>query len=334
MTTRTLRLLRAGLLATALCSALHAQAAVDCPATPAPASAEQTDAARRDARDQGFLWRISKAGRTSWLYGTIHVGRFGWTFPGPQVEAALRASDTIALEIDTLDAEMQRRLQQALVEPSGGPYAAVSALPAELRARLQRVSAAECVPADLLDPLPPAFATGVLAGLTVRRDGLDAAYGVDNALAARGHREQRSVVSLETPELQVAAMRVPGTPAETLQSVATALDDIEGDRARPLLRRVAQLWADGDWSTFSAYASWCDCMNTAAERAEMKRILDDRNPGMAAKVDALHLGGHTVFAAVGALHMIGPTGLPALMARRGYRVERIVYQQKPQETRP
>jgi len=30
-----------------------------------------------------------------------------------------------------------------------------------------------------------------------------------------------------------------------------------------------------------------------------------------------------VFAAVGSLHMIGPKGLPALLAERGYRIERI-----------
>jgi uncharacterized protein YbaP (TraB family) len=66
----------------------------------------------------------------------------------------------------------------------------------------------------------------------------------------------------------------------------------------------------------------------------MKRVLDDRNPGLAASIDALHLGGKRVFAAVGSLHMIGPRGLPALLARRGYRVEPIVPSNKPPETTP
>jgi hypothetical protein len=30
-----------------------------------------------------------------------------------------------------------------------------------------------------------------------------------------------------------------------------------------------------------------------------------------------------VFAAVGALHMVGPLGLPKLMAERGYSVQRV-----------
>ena len=32
-------------------------------------------AAAQRATDHGLLWRIEKDGRTSWLYGTIHVAR-------------------------------------------------------------------------------------------------------------------------------------------------------------------------------------------------------------------------------------------------------------------
>jgi uncharacterized protein len=56
----------------------------------------------------------------------------------------------------------------------------------------------------------------------------------------------------------------------------------------------------------------------------MKRALDDRNPALAEHIDALHQSGKQVFAAVGSLHMFGPLGLPALMAKRGYRVERVL----------
>ena len=43
-------------------------------------------------------------------------------------------------------------------------------------------------------------------------------------------------------------------------------------------------------------------------------------------IDRLHASGQRVFAAVGALHMPGPTGLPALLARRGYQVERVAFE--------
>ena len=69
-------------------------------------------------------------------------------------------------------------------------------------------------------------------------------------------------------------------------------------------------------------------MRTKADRTAMKRLLDDRNPVLADGIDALHASGKSVFAAVGALHMIGPTGLPAQMAQRGYKVEQGEFEEK------
>ena len=60
-------------------------------------------------------------------------------------------------------------------------------------------------------------------------------------------------------------------------------------------------------------------------RAFLRRLNDDRNPGLADRIDALHGAGKRVFAAVGALHMTGAKGLPGLMAQRGYIVERLPY---------
>jgi uncharacterized protein len=46
---------------------------------------------------------------------------------------------------------------------------------------------------------------------------------------------------------------------------------------------------------------------------------------LADSIAALHRGGERVFAAVGALHMFGPQGLPALLAARGFEVERVAF---------
>ena len=43
----------------------------------------------------------------------------------------------------------------------------------------------------------------------------------------------------------------------------------------------------------------------------------------AARIDSLHASGQPVFAAVGSLHLVGRLGLPALLAERGYKVERV-----------
>ena len=130
------------------------------------------------------------------------------------------------------------------------------------------------------------------------------------------------MVSLETAASQLAAL-LAQDDAEVQAIVQDALDDLEAGRPRETLRKSVQVWEAGDLAELNRYLEWCDCDKTERDRRLMKRVLDDRNPGLAQGIDALHAQGKRVFAAVGALHMIGPTGLPVLLAQRGYAVERL-----------
>ena len=307
----------------------------DCPAGPvdsAPALRPDRAAA---APDRGFLWRIRKDGRDAYLYGTLHVGKPAWRTPGPRVAQALAVSDTLALELDPLDTDVIQRLERGV---AARPE---RTLPAALAKRIERLARAECLPPLALTGLIPEIQVAALLSRLVRRDGFDSSYGIDMLLAHWGHAERKKVVSLETPELQLQVMQnLPAAApdatatatdraaqaaliAEMHRSVATALDAIEAGRARPLLVRIAQVWADGDLAALLHYADWCECMETAQQRGEMARSLDARNPALADAIAALHARGDGVFAAVGSLHLIGPTGLPALLGQRGFQVERL-----------
>jgi uncharacterized protein len=112
-------------------------------------------------------------------------------------------------------------------------------------------------------------------------------------------------------------------PTEALTAVEEGLTQLEDGSAQALMGKLAQSWADSDHATINSYADWCKCVSTDKERAEMKRALDDRNLPMAERINTLHSQGRTVFTAVGALHMIGPMGLPALMQQRGFAVEKV-----------
>jgi uncharacterized protein YbaP (TraB family) len=313
------RLLDAALVAAAALLLLPAPAraaddAATCPPQAAVLTGDRAAQGLRDARDHGFLWRISKDGRSSYLYGTIHAARQEWMYPGPTIVAALRSSDTLALELDVLDPDIQQRLAASIGSRRSDP------LPPALVRRLDRRLAVECVDAATFGRFAPEFQVASLTVLAARRDGFDPSYAIDLVLAGVARDLDKPVVSLETPEAQMQALQMP-THAETVAFVSDALDDLESGRVRPMLNRIAQVWVDGDYAALSGYATWCDCLRTRTDRAAMKRLLDDRNPGLAARIDALHAGGKQVFAAVGSLHMIGPTGLPALMKKRGYKVE-------------
>lgn len=288
--------------------------AIACPPIAKPLTSAQIAESLQRATDHGFLWRITKGGRTSYLYGTIHAAKLDWVFPGPSILEAVKASDTIALELDMLDPDIRQRLTDAAKAQAG------ETLPAPLAARLRARMAAECVDAGALSAISPEMQIAYLTVLSARRNGIDPAYAVDINLAALGRYVKKPVVSLETPESQVKVLQM-GTAAEREDFVSTGLDDLETGRAGPILTRIATVWALSDWKSLSSYKQWCECQRTPAERALLKRLLDDRNVPLAAAIDAIHKSGKRVFAAVGVLHMTGPNGLPALLKKRGYKIE-------------
>ena len=290
----------------------------DCPPIPQQLATEEVQSGMRNARDHGFLWRIRKGNHSSYLYGTVHVARLANMFPGPSVVQALRDSDTVALELDMLDADIQSRLRAGMAQGDR------VALPDALAARLAVRIAYECLPANALASLRPEVQVTALSALSGRRDGIDPAYGIDNFLAGFARGGSKRVVSLETPELQLSLLKMP-TPQATLEMVEAAVTELESGRTLQTLQRIFKVWLSGDDVDLARYDKWCECTPPESERLLMKRMLDDRNPGLADGINTLHEAGQRVFAAVGSLHMIGPLGLPALMAQRGYVVERIAY---------
>lgn len=280
------------------------------------------------AHDRGFLWRADKDGRTSYLYGTVHVGKREWTFPGPAVLKAVRAANVIALELDVLDPAQNRRVQEGMaLRPEHH-------LPPALTERLRTQLLAACLPETMLGTLSPEMVAATLTVLSARKDGLDPAYAIDTLYAGMARAMGKPVESLETPELQLGLL-LGSTDEETWQAVTSALLDLESGRAEPMLVRMAQIWSDGSLHDLEEYEKWCACVEEESDRVMMRRLLDERNPNLARGIDALHESGKTVFAAVGSLHMVGRLGLPALLAERGYRVQRIDFRQPPLvESRP
>lgn len=292
-----------------------ASASVCPPAAEQPAP-EAIQDALSNASDHGFMWRISKDGRTSFLYGTIHVAKFEWMFPGPRVMQALNAADTVALELDVMDADIQSRVARGMATSPN------TALPAALVKRMRQQADSMCVSYESIARLAPELQITTLTVMAGRGAGIDPAYAIDGVLAGIGHGTNKKMVSLETPEAQLRMLQMKDTQ-ETISFVRDSLDELEAGRTGTFLKRIAEVWADADYAEMARFNEWCDCLDTAIEREMMRRLLNDRNPGLAERIDALHRGGMQVFAAVGSLHMFGPLGLPALMEKRGYRVERV-----------
>ena len=286
----------------------------DCPPQASHSTALMAQA-REHATDRGFLWRIRRDGHTSFLYGTLHLGRAEWFSPGPSVRTALDHADVVALEVDMSAPEVQKTVQAVVSGPA-------HKLPRELNQRLERRWLAECLPLAQLHVGPPELKALALTLLIGRRDGFDPAYSAEAMLTLAAHERRLPLQSLESMALQLALLTA-ANKEQANEAVAATLRQLDSGLSRSVLKRLANAWAQNDLGVLETYAAWCDCVKTDHERADMKRMLDDRNPGLADAIEGLHAKGARVFAAVGALHMAGPQALPRLLADRGFEVERL-----------
>ena len=290
--------------------------AEQCPPPPQiPTEAQAADAARA-AQDRGFLWSVQRDGKTSYLYGTLHVGKLAWAMPGPRVAKALRASQVLAMELDVSDPRVQQ--QMAALVRSDRP----SSLSAEAQAQLREAAKALCVDWDTLGPLRPEFQLTTLLMTLARYEDLDAGFGSEVALAAMAPHLGLPTRSLETGTEQVAALSA-ASSAELAEWVQTGVNDLRTDKARRQLRKLSRVWADSDIQRLERYPHWCECEGTAAERAVLDRVVKQRNVTLAERIDALIRQEGPAFVAVGALHMVGSHGLPALLKARGFTVKQV-----------
>lgn len=316
--------LAAGLLLALPLPAVWAQAPrADCPPT-APTALPDPARQAAAATDRGLLWRLDKDGRTSWLYGTVHVNRLDWALPGPTVRQALRDVDVVALELDPSDPEIPRRML-APVDASRRQRVLAGDAGEQLAALWQGA----CLPREsLLANAAPLLQVMTVALQQMRRDGFHPELAADVMLWAVARRLGKPVVALETVAVQMEAITI-ADEAEERDLVRQSIEELRNGDGREVLLRLLRAWEQGDAADLAAYASWCRCVDTPAEQAWMKRLNDDRNVALAARLTELH-GGTTFFAGVGALHMTGPNALPRLLAARGFQVQRVSFTpQKP-----
>ncbi|RQO55931.1 TraB/GumN family protein [Paucibacter sp. KBW04] len=313
MQTPVLRLLRAALL---LLLAKTGWAAPACPPQPQAPTAAQIQSLAASAPDRGFLYRLRRDGHDSYLYGTLHLGRMEWIFPGPQLRKAMGQAERLALELDLSDPATL----QALTQPPA--HAKPMPLTPDLRHRLAAQSKAACLPDQGLGQLHPLLQLSHFAGLVARWDGMDPAFGQELMLSAWAGQRGLPISALESVETQLQVL-IPSDPEEAQAHLRKGLEQLEKKQLRPMLRRLAQAWAKSDLDTLAGYETWCQCVADAKDLAELRELNDGRNPGLARRIAELHGQGQVLLAAVGSLHLTGEQALPRLLVDLGFEVHRL-----------
>ena len=172
-----------------------------CPTAPNPDAKALRRLARAAQPDRGFLWEISKNGRRSFLYGTIHVAKLDWYFPGPTVKAALSASSEVAVELDLTDPGLAKRLNEQERELARTSEKSLTpATHADLAERLGVQFRRACLDEAGFADATMASKVTWLSLLSARDEGLYPQQAIDLALIGFARATGKSVIELKRPK--------------------------------------------------------------------------------------------------------------------------------------
>ena len=268
-----------------------------------------------------LLYEVRSPTNTVYLFGTIHVGARALYPLSAQVEDSFARAQVLALEADpTETAGATAAMALGMYTP---PDTLADHISAELYAQVQAVLPQVGLPIEFARGMKPYLLAMTIAMLEIQRLGYDPSLGLDAHFARRARAQSKPIVQLESMEQQMALFE--GLPPATQEGLLRMA--VRGVADGELAVEVSELmaaWKAGDVLGIqrSVTRELEDLPPPAAE-ALRERLYDRRNHDMTAKVIGILAGSEPHFVAVGAGHLIGPTGLPELLRKRGYEVRRL-----------
>lgn len=264
-----------------------------------------------------LLWRATGSEGTVYLVGSFHLLRPSDYPLATSLEEAYQRADRVIFEIspeDMQSPDLVRKFTAAGLLPKGQKLSEM--VQPETRAALVAFLGSEAaLPA--VDPYKPWFFGISIALTTMQAAGFDPTKGLDQHFMERVARDGKATGGLETIDQQLAALD--GGPweeqeislRETLKPAAELRADIES---------LHSAWRAGDEAALEQ-VMFEDMMEKTPVTARLTNV--ERNLRWVPQLQALLDEPGTTLVVVGALHLIGEEGVPALMQAQGVSFERV-----------
>jgi uncharacterized protein YbaP (TraB family) len=272
-------------------------------------------AAALPAAAQPPVWVIRDHDSTIVIFGSVHMLPPGLDWRPQALDTALQQANDVWFELP-LDATDS--MAAAQIAATRGLLPAGERLSKKLsplgRKRLEKAAPALNLSFPTLDRMRPWLAEVTLGVAQLANGGANGSDGVERTLdqAAPASADRRA---FETPEEQIAYFA--DTPEK--DQIASLEDTLREMQDNPhAYPDLVKAWMEGDLKALETQG--LKPMRRAAP-ALYRRLVVERNTRWAETIaERLHGSGQTVVI-VGAAHLIGQDGVPAMLRRRGIAVE-------------
>lgn len=260
-----------------------------------------------------MLWQV---GDNLHLLGSMHL-LTPEDYPlAPVVEEAFARADKVVFELDPQEA-MSPALAQRMVQSGmlAGAETLRGLVAESTWSLLADYGASSGMPPAFFERMKPWMVSLVIVMGEVQRAGFRPDLGLDRHLMERAQAAGKATAGLESGEQQIEVFD--GLPAAVQEKLLVRT--LEQARDPESTRRLHRLWRAGDEAGLVAYIR-----EELDDYPEVYRAINtDRNRAWLPRVQQYAGEDRQVLVVVGALHLIGEDGLPALLKQAGLRVERV-----------
>ena len=270
---------------------------------------------------RGQLYKVTLDGKTSYLFGTIHVGKDGFYPLDAEASRALLDSKALVIELDIRESAS---FQQAMA--LHGRYPAGDQVQNHLQPQTLQKLAPALAKAGMslqsVQQFKPWLIANLLVGMELDARGFKRAQAVEYALLAAAKEQDKAVRQLESAEYQLGLFDTLDARQQE-QYLLESLADLESGTAMKKSLALIDAWNAADIPGIQAAWRTATSGNSIAAEFMQRVLLGKRNPEMAANIERIMQQDQVAFVGVGLLHLIGDDGLPQLLKRRGYQVEQL-----------
>lgn len=263
------------------------------------------------------LWEVSGTNNSVYLLGSIHLLREE-DYPLPTVlSEAYEEAEVLIMEIDMDDLDpvaAQTALTQYGVLHDEQTLQGL--MGNELYAEAEAAAVAIDIPLDMLAKTDPWYAAMTIELMMLSRLGFNPNLGIETHMMSKAGADGKSIEGLETIEEQVLLLDRMSLPAQREMLLSTLAESAE---LGEVMDELIAAWRHGDTEYLVD-----NMLDELAKHEELsKTLVTDRNTRWVAQIEPLLDDNDDFLIIVGALHLIGPEGVPKQLSRQGYAVRQL-----------
>ncbi len=259
------------------------------------------------------LWQVDGDSNRVYLLGSVHLLR-EQDYPLPsRIDSVYEDAEKLMMELDLDD--LDEAQAQALVSELGAISngATLSDLLGESNYSRASALAAEInIPLQMLATVEPWLAAITIEQLMLQRIGFNPAFGIESYFVQKAGQDGKDINGLEDLAEQLGLLDALSAEAQSLLLLQTLTD--AGDIAATM-DGLIRAWRHGD----VAYLEANMLADMQAYPELYEAIVVGRNRNWVESIEALLDDEDDYLIVVGALHLVGKDGVPAMLAQRGHR---------------